>query len=126
MSKMNPFTPARADEYWSAVRFQQVRSVIEDRARRLEYFRTELLAEPAWDILLEIYAAELAQHPTTVTQLSARISVPYTTSVRWMKMLESDGLIVRTPHKANAEEVWITLSPRGLEAMDGYFSEKRS
>lgn len=117
-----PLDPHRTGRYRSAERFAKVRSALQERARRLEYFRAELLAEPAWDILLELYAFELIQHRVTVPDLTDRINVPSTTSIRWMKMLEADDLITRRVHPGDSMQVWVALTPKGLEVMDGYFS----
>lgn len=117
-----PFGPGRSGRYRSAALFAKVQSALTERARRLEYLRAELLAEPAWDILLELYAFELVQHPVTVSELTDRINVPSTTSIRWMKMLEADDLIARTVDPSDQTLVWVALTSKGLKTMDGYFS----
>ncbi len=113
----------RNGRYWSAVRFAQVRSEIDNRAKRLDYLRPDLLAEPAWDILLHVYSFELVQSRVTASELANRINVPSTTAVRWMKVLEAEGLLDRTISAAEPTQVTISLTLEGIEAMDGYFSE---
>ena len=62
MARLDSISPAK---YRCAERFAKVQAALVERARRLEYLRAELLAEPAWDILLE-----LIQHRVTVPDLT--------------------------------------------------------
>lgn len=119
MARLDSISSAK---YRSAERFAKVQSALQQRARRLEYLRAELLAEPAWDILLELYAFELIHHRVTVPDLTDRINVPSTTSIRWMKVLETDDLIARTVDPDDPMQIWVALTPKGLGVMDGYFS----
>jgi DNA-binding MarR family transcriptional regulator len=116
------FDPDRARRFLSAERFEKVQSTLKRRARRFEYLRTELLNDPAWDILLELYAFDLLQHQTTLHELTERIKVPSTTSIRWVKMLEAENLIARTIDHSDAGAVLVALTGTGFEAMDGYFA----
>ena len=44
-----------------AVSEKAVRAIIKQRRNRDRFFDAQLFADPAWDILLELYAAELGQ-----------------------------------------------------------------
>ena len=109
--------------YWSAVRFAQVQAAKKERARRIVYLPSELFAEPSWDILLELYAFELVARVVTESQLAERINVPVTTTGRWLKLLESQELIARKVDPDDTAQVRIALTRKGLEALDGYFSD---
>lgn len=109
--------------YASAERLADVQGALRDRARRREHFCSELLTEPAWDILLELYTYELLGRRPSMAELIERINVPSTTSVRWIKMLEADGLIWREVGSSDVTEVCLSLMPKGLNAMEGYFSD---
>lgn len=109
--------------YASAQRFADVQGALRDRARRREHLSSELLTEPAWDILLELYAYELLDRRPPIAELTERINVPSTTSLRWIKMLEAEGLVWREFRSADVTEVCVHLTPKGLNAMEGYFSE---
>jgi DNA-binding MarR family transcriptional regulator len=106
----------------SAERFAKVQSTLKHRARRLEYLRSELLNDPAWDILLELYAFELLQHRVTLPELTERISIPISTSLRWVKMLEAENLAARTVDPDDSTRVTVALTRKGFEALDGYFA----
>ncbi len=75
-----------------------------------------ILAEPAWDILLQLYAYELLRHRPDESELAQRVDVPQTTSVRWMKVLEADNLIRRDLDASFTSRVWVCLTAKGLKA----------
>ena len=99
----------------------QVRCVINERARRFGYLRTELFSDPAWDILLQLLASELSQQRITISQLAEKTNVPATTTLRWIKMLECDDLIARRIDPLDARRVYLALTSKGTDAMVGYF-----
>lgn len=114
---------SQRDQQYSIIRLTSVTSEIRRRARRLSYLRAELLAEPAWDIMLHVYHSELVQRRTTVSELAEQTGFPITTLDRWLKMLEVDGLVHRRMDPNDPISVRVSLSAKGLEAMDGFFSE---
>src|SRR5438270_597577 len=59
---------------------ETVRSVIRARRMRARYFRDELFADPAWDMLLDLLQAEIAQLRVPVSSLCIAASVPATTA----------------------------------------------
>jgi DNA-binding MarR family transcriptional regulator len=109
----------------SAERFAKVRAALNDRARRREHLSSEFLTEPAWDIMLELYAFEILRHQPTVAELTGRINVPVSTAIRWMKALETDDLIGSNLRPYTDALVWVGLTSKGSDAMDAYFSASR-
>lgn len=114
----------REERFWTAIRFAQVRAVKRDRACRAKYLPWELFAEPAWDILLELYSFELVGRFASEAQLIEKLAVPATVSIRWMKMLEVQNLISRFVDPEDSAAVQIQLTAQGLAAMDAYFSDR--
>jgi DNA-binding MarR family transcriptional regulator len=100
---------------------KQVRALIRARAQRQGFFGTGLFADPAWDILLELYACELSQHRISVSKLCFAVGVPTTTVIRWLALLERHGLIQRDEDLMDRRRVWVSLTGAGLEKMQGYF-----
>lgn len=97
-----------------------VRGIISARAARRRFFGDELFADPAWDILLELYTFRSSQQRTSVSKLCLTAGVPTTTALRWIEKLHSDGLVERQPDPLDGRRVWISLSERGYEAMTSY------
>lgn len=100
-----------------------VRRVIAARAARRRHFDADLFADPAWDILLELYALRCEQTRISVSKLCVGIGVPMTTGLRWMERLTKDGLITREADPFDARRVWVALSDDGFEAMTNYLRE---
>ena len=100
-----------------------VRSVIRARRLRTRFFDEELFADPAWDMLLDLLQAELAQHRVPVSSLCIAASVPATTALRWIKSMTDAGLFVRRADPHDGRRVFVELSPGASTALRGYFGE---
>lgn len=100
-----------------------VRRVIDARAARRRFFDSDLFADPAWDILLELYALRCEQRRTSVSKLCIAAAVPSTTALRWIDKLQSDDLVEREADPFDARRVWVALSEKGLEAMRSYLQQ---
>ena len=100
-----------------------VRAVIRSRRLRSRFFTEELFADPAWDMLLDLTQAELAQHRVPVSSLCIAAAVPATTALRWIKSMTDAGLFVRRADPHDGRRVFVELSPQASAAMRGYFAE---
>lgn len=118
----NGQSPPSLSVHEQALNLDRVRSVIADRASRSEHFPAELFADPAWDILLELYAAQLGQRRVAVNELAKQATVPETTNIRWLKALDAAGYILRRPDPLDARRVFLLLTTKGLLAMTNYLS----
>jgi hypothetical protein len=97
-----------------------IRGMLEARRRRTIIFGS-LFADPAWDMLLDLYAARLEGTSAAVSDLCKGSAVPYTTALRWIGKLEAAGLIIRSDDSDDGRRVWVDLSPAGEEGMKRYF-----
>ena len=100
-----------------------VRSVIRARRLRARFFSEELFADPAWDMLLDLLQAELAQHRVPVSSLCIAAAVPATTALRWIKSMTDAGLFLRRADPHDGRRVFVELSPDASAALRGYFGE---
>ena len=105
---------------------ETVRKIIRMRRRRNQFFEEALFADPAWDILLELYLAELSQQRVSITSLCAAAAVPPTTALRWIGILEKKGLINRRGDPFDGRRVFMALTPDGLGRMEDYFRSSTS
>lgn len=100
-----------------------VLKVIRARRLRARYFSEELFADPAWDMLLDLLQAEIAQLRVPVSSLCIAAAVPATTALRWMKTLVSEGLFIRRADPHDGRRVFVELAPATSEALRRYFAE---
>lgn len=100
-----------------------VRAVIRARRLRARYFREELFADPAWDMLLDLLQAEIAQLRVPVSSLCIAAAVPATTALRWLKTMVSEGIFVRRADPHDGRRVFVELAPDASHALRRYFAE---
>lgn len=98
-----------------------IRNLIKIRRDRAKFFDAELFADPAWDMLLELYACHLAQHRISVTALCAAACVPATTALRWIAALEAKELIERRADPTDGRRYFMSLTSAGRITMEAYF-----
>lgn len=89
------------------------------RASRAKVVPDQLLGEPAWDILLDLFVAEGSGQRVSVTSLSIASGCPATTGLRYIAALESDGLVVREPDPADGRRRFVRLSAKGRSIVAG-------
>jgi DNA-binding MarR family transcriptional regulator len=106
-----------------SVSLDTVRQVIRARRLRARYFDEELFADPAWDMLLDLLQAEIAQHRVPVSSLCIAAAVPATTALRWIKSMTDAGLFKRRADPHDGRRVFVELSASASDAMRRYFKE---
>jgi DNA-binding transcriptional ArsR family regulator len=97
-----------------------IRSMIRARRLRDQYFRGDLFADPAWDMLLDLMAARLEKNRVAVSSLCIAAAVPATTALRWIKALTDSGLFVRSADPRDGRRVYIELSDDTARALAAY------
>ena len=108
---------------------QEVRRVIQLRQSRSRFFGQfigeGLFEDPAWDMLLDLFAAELEGNRVSVSSLCIAAGVAPTTALRWIARMTDMGLFVRHPDPVDRRRAFMTLSPRASEAMRAYLVAAR-
>ena len=97
-----------------------IRSIIRARRLRDHFFRGELFADPAWDMLLDLMAARVERQRVAVSSLCIAAAVPPTTALRWIKTLCDQGLFVRVADPEDGRRVFIELSAETAAMMEAY------
>ena len=100
----------------------EVRAAIRARRMRAQFFTGELFADPAWDMLLDLFAAQLEHRQVSVSSLCIAAAVPPTTALRWIGTLHDAGLFERQADPSDRRRAYIGLSAKGLEGMRSYAS----
>lgn len=102
-------------------RAKAVRRMLRQRRMREQYFPADLFADPAWDMLLDLYAARLERQPVSVSSLCIAAAVPATTALRWIKTMTDAGLFLREADPLDGRRIFIALSEAASDAMMRYF-----
>jgi DNA-binding MarR family transcriptional regulator len=105
------------------VSIETIRQVIRARRLRARYFDEELFADPAWDMLLDLLQAEIAQHRVPVSSLCIAAAVPPTTALRWIKTMSDAGIFQRRADPHDGRRVFVELAPSASDSMRRYFQE---
>ncbi|VAV94972.1 hypothetical protein MNBD_ALPHA04-1275 [hydrothermal vent metagenome] len=113
--KQNPSAP-------HPISARQVRNLIKARRLRDQYFDTELFADPAWDMLLDLMAARLEGQKVSVSSLCIAASVPPTTALRWIKTMTEEKIFLRKADNQDGRRIFIELSDEATAGMIGFFS----
>lgn len=104
-----------------AGRARLARELIRQRRLRAEFLPASLFAEPAWDMLLDLYAAHYEEKPVAVSSLCIAADVPSSTALRSIEGMMREGCIVRSRDPGDGRRIFITLSDAARAGMDSYF-----
>lgn len=100
-----------------------VAKVLKIRRERSALFGPGLFGEPAWDMLLELYLAELRYVRMSISGLCRLIDVPSTTALRWIAKLESAELVVKQGDPRDARKSWLKLTELGFARLDSVIAK---
>lgn len=76
-----------------------------------------LPADPALAILATIGATPEGSSKLTITGVTYGANVPNTTALRYLSIMEQQGLIERVPHPIDARQILIRLTPDGKQRL---------
>lgn len=98
------------------------KQVIANRRRRHEIFGSAMFGEPAWDMLLLLYALDAGARQT-LGRLSDMSGTTKTTALRWMDYLEQEQLVRREAHPTDRRAAFLEITEKGRDAVELYLSE---
>jgi DNA-binding MarR family transcriptional regulator len=93
------------------------------RRVRDKYFPEGYFASSMWDILIEIDCAARQGQKYSASEVGLDAKIPLTTALRYLAILESDGMILRTNDPANRRRTFVSLTMKGRSALDESFNE---
>jgi DNA-binding MarR family transcriptional regulator len=98
-----------------------VRAILRARRAREELIGADLFADPAWDMLLDLYAADLEQRKVSTSELCIAAAVPATTALRWIEKLVQMNMVTREDDHLDGRRTWVALSRAARLKMESYF-----
>lgn len=102
---------------------ETVRCLIRARRERTRYLSPELLAEPAWDMLLDLLHAELTHRRVPVSSLCTASGVPPTTALRWLNYMIDQKLVIRRPDPFDGRRAFAELTPEASGTLRRYVTD---
>ncbi|MDQ8757929.1 winged helix DNA-binding protein [Sphingosinicella sp. LHD-64] len=109
-----------SDDDFADIDAGHIRAIIRARRLRDQFFRNDLFADPAWDMLLDLMAARIEKGRVAVSSLCIAAAVPPTTALRWIKALTDRGLFVRSADPLDGRRVYIELSDEAARSVAAY------
>ena len=114
-------------EGWSDVNQEKILikaiEIYKSRQRRSRHLPSELFGEPAWDILLDLFAARLQKKRISVTSACTASGVPLTTALRWLRVLEDSRMIERYDSETDQRVTWVKLTASASNSMFNFFKD---
>lgn len=105
---------------------KEVRIMYKSRRLRGNFFSKDLFADPAWDMLLELYSARLNSRTISISSLCIASDVPATTALRWIDTLVKCGLVTRTPDHFDKRRILASITDIAADKMQLYFLNLQS
>jgi hypothetical protein len=116
----SPSQPTDDEPQW----LLKARQTYRDRRRRDAIFGdADLFGEPAWDILLDLFIAAREGKRISITSACIGAAAPSTTALRWLNVLEREGLIERQGDARDMRRSYVRLTATAYGRMVDYFAE---
>ena len=99
------------------------RNIYRFRRNREAVFGKMMFADPAWDLLLDLYIARCEGRAICVSSACIAAAAPVTTALRWIKQLENDGIIIRELDTFDNRRCYVRLSDEYFIRMEKLLSD---
>ncbi|MGN6596125.1 winged helix DNA-binding protein [Sphingopyxis terrae] len=114
----SPAAPAS----FPAARAALVRERLRQRRAREALFG-DVFCDPAWDMLLDLYAAHYEGDEVSVSSLCIAAQVPATTALRHIETMTGRGWLERRADPADKRRSFIRLTDDARTRLDRYFDD---
>jgi hypothetical protein len=93
------------------------------RERRRKFVPADILGEPAWDMLLDLFMQFAGRAKVSTSSLCIASQVPTSTALRHIANLEAADLVTRQESEDDKRVNFVELSDRGVLAMGRYLQK---
>jgi DNA-binding transcriptional ArsR family regulator len=94
--------------------------IYEYRRRRRGILPPELLGEPAWDMMLDLFMQYAGGAKVSVSSLCIASDAPPSTALRHIGLLEEGGLVIRSPSSSDKRMTFVELTDKAIVTMGSY------
>ncbi|MBU3077280.1 hypothetical protein [Sphingomonas quercus] len=102
---------------------ETARHLLEERRRRAALFGEDLFANPAWEIMLELFLASETHVRAPLARVGSAAGVPAAAARRWVDLLEERGLLRKIPDREAPDCMTVALTTEVQERMRAYLRE---
>jgi CheY-like chemotaxis protein len=99
-----------------------LRCLINSRSLRSRFFPSDMFADPAWDILLDLTRAHFDSQDVSVSSVCIAASVPMSTALRWVRQMTDAGLLQRWTDPRDRRRDLIALTDKTRVNMMEYLT----
>jgi len=108
-----PANKGRTEHIYEQVNMDRIKiakHIYKSRIARKDFLPLSIFGEPAWDILIDLFIAESDDQNITVSSACIASQVPSTTALRYIAMMEKEGLVRRSPDERDQRKIHLTLN----------------
>jgi DNA-binding MarR family transcriptional regulator len=81
-----------------------------------------LFLDPAWDVLLDLFASEAEGRMISVSSACIASGVPTSTALDWIRKLEGSGLIYRERDPLDGRRTFLRMTRPAAEAVERWLN----
>lgn len=82
---------------------------------------SSLLANPAWDMLIDLFVHAHVSKPVFTSALCVGSGLPMSSALRIVRKLRDSNMVFREPDASDGRRYFIRLTPQTMEALNRYF-----
>ena len=97
-------------------------SELRTRRARAAFFRPTILGEPAWNMLLDLFVHHNSGTGVSVTSAAIASDAPQATALRYVAVMQRDGLIERHSSTTDRRVCYIRLTREGYRRIGTWLS----
>jgi hypothetical protein len=105
-----------ANEPWKA-RAETASRYLKLRANRDNIADAQLLSDPAWDMLLDLFVGHITGRDISVTSACLASRRPATTSLRYIDRMARDGLVRREKDPRDHRKVYLRMTEKAFRSV---------
>ena len=108
---------AFGDTFCGEALVDRARQFLGWRRARASFLPKELMGEPVWDMLLDLFIAACESKRISVSSACIASGVPPTTALRHLVKMEQYGLVERTEDDTDGRRIYVAISPGARQAI---------
>jgi DNA-binding MarR family transcriptional regulator len=110
----------RNDDRGTIRSLELARHYLRQRRLRRDALGGDLLREPAWDIMLDLFCAKLTGREVSIMEASVAGGVPSTTGFRYVRRLLASKVVTECRDAKDRRRSWVELSEEATRQVEAW------